>query len=48
MSCEKGLTVGSAAKMEVGKQPRDAPYESSEMKLDNGVVNIGTRRGWRQ
>jgi hypothetical protein len=35
------LAIGSAAKLEVGKQPRDAPYESSEMKLDNGGVNMG-------
>jgi hypothetical protein len=41
------LTVGSAAKLEVGKQPRDAPYESNEMKLDNGGVNMANRRGRR-
>lgn len=31
----------SAAKMDLGKQPRDSPYELSEMKHDNGRVNNG-------
>ena len=38
----------SAAKMDLGKQPRCAPYESTEMKLDNGCVNRDDQGGTRK